>query len=116
MIELNQWLEAGYKRFEQVKHWYQYASFGLQKLISDGKGKKYYITVFVYDNRDLKQRQPDCYLNDYSYQPEVQFCGDLLTHNLSLAVHENATIEHVEQAVEDLWLMLGKPYYGQWPD
>lgn len=116
MIELDEWIKAGYKRFEQVKYHKQYASFGLQKLISDSKGKKYYITVFVYDNKALKQRHPDITTDDFSYQPEVKFCSDLLTHNLELSVHKGATIKHVEQAIEDLWLMLGKPYYEQYAE
>jgi hypothetical protein len=50
-IKEKDFIDAGYKRFNPNGQ--KNADFGLQKLISDDKGKKYYLTVFAYSLTSL---------------------------------------------------------------
>lgn len=117
MITPSDWKIAGYRRFSQVKHVRDYAAFGLQKLFSDTKGKRYYLTVFVYDNKELNKRL-DVKLPEYSYEPDVQFCFECKpTINIQLSLNsDNWSIAEVEQQIENLWVTVGKPYYEDWSE
>ena len=108
------WIDAGYKRFNQVKHVREYADFGLQKRFDDEIGKKYFITVYVYDNSQHKARGYD--MQDYSFSPDIQFVlGDgKPTINLEIGMDKITTIVEVEQMVEQFWLMLGSVYYEKY--
>lgn len=106
------WISAGYKRFSHVSHVRSYASFGLQKLFSDDKGKRYYLTVFVYDNRKY-ERNTYMQMPDYTFEPDLQFTfDDKPTINISMGLTgSNWSIAGVEQQVEELWAVVGMPYY-----
>lgn len=109
MLTPEDWIEKGYRRFNEVKHMTN-ADFGLQKCIRDDKGKKYYITVYVYDNS--KYNHIDCFKrNPWSFAPDCQFCGPLLTTNIELILSETSTIEDVEKHMESLWIHTGSVYY-----
>jgi len=111
MIPVQGWIDSGYEKFSAVRHVKPYAAFGLQKLISDHIGKRYYITVFVYDNTNHKAsgRMPET-SPDYSFSPDVQFSGEINTTCVELIMHENSTIKDVEIHFDILWNALGKPY------
>ena len=112
MLTVQDWLNAGYKRFDQVAA-RQYAAFGLQKRFDDDKGKQYFITVFVYDNKEFMLRFPD--IQPFTFEPECQFSQpDSITVNTTLLLHKESTIDEVEAMVQKLWVALGKPYYETW--
>ena len=72
------WEAKGYKRFSNTHRILgDYCSFGLQKLVSDEIGKKYYITVKVYDNSDLVERGQN--ISSWSYSPSLQFISEGVT-------------------------------------
>lgn len=48
MLIVQDWINQGYKKFHST--FKEYADYGLQKLIKDEVGKKYFITVWVYEN------------------------------------------------------------------
>lgn len=113
-LTIQDWINSGYKRFEQVKHIKPYAEFGLQKLVSDQTGKRYFITVFVYDNRRFKSdgKLPIDY-QDYSFEPDIQFADSSkcqpIVPCLSLILHKGATVEGVERLVDKHWLASNMP-------
>ena len=106
MLTVQDWIDAGYKRFNQVKHVKPYAEFGLQKCISDNKGKRYHITVFVYDMSNYTQ-QP------FSFSPDVQFQNFDNKHTVSMELHtrEETTVQEVEDFFDKMWKGVGEPYY-----
>jgi len=111
MLELNDWINAGYKRFNQATM--NNSDYLVQKLFADDKGKRYYLTVYVYEHfnkayySNHSQNVPRV-----SFMPDVQFqLGDKPTVNVQLILNSIHTITNVEQQVEELWKSLGNPYY-----
>lgn len=115
------WIDAGYKRWETNKtEINKLADFGLQKRIDDETGKKYFITVYVYDWRPYKERGhigPE-----FGFMPDVQFgeFGESEDTNVSpiidvtYHVRETDTVEKIEKFYEDMWEHLKRPYYERW--
>jgi hypothetical protein len=106
-------IDAGYKRFNP--NGYKNADFGLQKLISDEQGKKYYLTVFAYD----WTKYPHHVGEPISFMPEVQFRINQRTpqehfFDVSMGMGAETTIEVIETEYETLWMHFGKPYYEEW--
>ena len=108
------WLSAGYKRFELRKPLTKSADFGLQKLFRDDTGKRYYITVYVYD----RTRYPgypwqDAFPEPYGFMPTAQF--NLVEHEAFFNVEMNGKIDIAEMEVwfELLWERFGNPYYSK---
>ncbi len=115
MLTVQDWIDAGYKKFKEVKHVKPYSAFGLQKLVRDDAGKRYYITVFAYDHTDHKAsgRMPET-TPDFGFTPEVQFRGELNTTCIELIMHIDSTVKDVEMHFDIMWNALGKPYYDTW--
>lgn len=112
-LTLQDWLSAGYLRYNQKTH--NSADFIVQKPVQDEEGKRYYITVSVYEhfNKDYFERNPG--LVPISFAPEVQFqMEDKPTVNVSLILNKWSTIEAVEKQFDEMWKALGKPYYRYW--
>jgi hypothetical protein len=108
-LTVEDWLEAGYNRFDQVTHIKKYASFGLQKCIRDDLGKKYFITVYVY-----KMYDPN-YGTITSFAPDAQFLNDeSYAVNTEIIMHSSTSIQDVEDVIEKLWIAVGQPYYSLW--
>ena len=110
MTEQN-FIDAGYRRFDPYGH--KRADFGLQKLISDDKGKKYDITVYVYDWTEYHEHveQP------FSFMPDIQFRIDnnaddeyFFTINMGCSL----SVERIESECEKLWEHFGRQYYEEW--
>jgi hypothetical protein len=100
------WLDAGYTKFSNVKHIRPYASYGLQKKITDLNGVKYFIIVFVYE-----------YPDHDSFSPDIQFkTKDNLTVNSELILESNSSIEEVESFFERMWEFTGSVYYDYYGD
>lgn len=110
MLTIQDWLDAGYKRYDQTTH--NLSDFLLQKRFDDEVGKKYFINTWVYEHSKHEYYSRNSALPPVSFQPEVQFQreGDM-TLNMTFIMNNNSTIAEVEQQVECLWLFLEKPYY-----
>ena len=113
MLTPQDFIDAGYRRFDQVNHIREHAAYGLQKLISDSVGKRYYITVYVYDNREINSRF-GANMPDFSFSPDCQFRDgeeNEMFVNVELLLHKDNTIEDIEQKFDIMWKALGSFYY-----
>lgn len=111
ILELDDWINAGYKRFNQATM--NNSDYLVQKLFADDKGKRYYLTVYVYEhfNKEYYSRLLPG-ISKFSFTPDVQFQqGDKPTVDIKLILSKDHTIKDVEQQIEVLWESLGKPYY-----
>ena len=99
------WIQAGYTRFESNKDMNPNESFSLQKRIRDEEtgNTRYFITVGVYDYEAFLDKAP----YRWGFQPYVQFTRDV-TMNVSLHTSDPAVAEAEFHA---LWLAIGKPCY-----
>jgi len=104
-MQIQDWLDAGYKRFNRVQHYRPYAEFGLQKRIQDSNGIKYFITVFVYSYEDK-----------LSFAPDVQFSASEFTANIEFILYEGMTIAKLERIVEEFWTVRDFAYYEKYQD
>ena len=100
------WEAKGYKRFEST--FKPNAAFGLQKRFDDEIGKKYFITIWVYDHEDEYHRQfmglPQWkdQFSRYGFQPDVQFTYSDIPFDISLHFSNSdkwgvTPIEYVER-------------------
>jgi hypothetical protein len=111
-LKPSDWIEQGYKRHDQkIGH----CDYILQKRFDDETGKKYFITIYVYENynKSYSHQLPEgC--PQYSFTPNTQFeIEGNPTVNLELIMQSTHTIEGVEQQIEDAWNNFGKPYYEE---
>jgi len=87
----------------------------LQKLIQDEVGKKYYISVWVYENSKRSYFVEG--MQAISFAPDVQFRMhkedevELPTVNMEFIMDNSSTIQEVEGMIERYWKCSGKPYY-----
>jgi hypothetical protein len=110
MLQEQDFIDAGYKKFHQTFH--NNADFGLQKLIHDEKGKRYYITVFVYDWTKYPQFQ---HIHPFGFQPEVQFklpSGIYL--DVSQLVNNDTTVKQIEYTFAEIFEKMRCDYYDIW--
>lgn len=108
-----QWIAAGYKKFKLSPVLDKLADYGLQKLFSNIMGKKYYLTVYVYENfnKEYYSKYNGAIL-PYSFSPEIQFSPkDKMTFNAVFIMSADTTIEDVEKQARELWVSVGSPYY-----
>ena len=114
-----EWLSAGYKRFElRDNALSKSADFGLQKLFRDDTGKRYYITVYVYD----RTRYPgypwqDALPEPYGLMPTTQFnVGEEDSYArpfFNIEMNGKFTVTEAEEWFNKLWELFGKPYYSK---
>lgn len=117
-MEPQEWIDRGYRRWETNKrNFHKLADFGLQKRFDDEVGKKYFITVYVYDweYNNLHRGRVG---SRWDYSPTIRF-GDYEENIVTFDVTyhfdvERDTIEKMEQFFEDLWIFAKKPYYEKW--
>jgi hypothetical protein len=95
-------LNAGYRHFSQ-QGLKEYTNEGFQKKITDDKGVRYFITVYIYDWRSYAQVP-----YDYSYEPDVQF-NTQNPVNVKLLYPDSIT--EIETKLNTIWKALGCPYY-----
>lgn len=113
MLTVQNWLDAGYKRYDG--NHLNNSDFLLQKRFVDEAGKKYFIDVWVYEHSKHEYYSRNSALPPLAFQPEVQFRREgNMTLNITLLMNENSTISEVEQQVECLWLFLERPYYERY--
>lgn len=101
-------LAAGYKPFKS-KH-KQYTDQGYQKSFDDEQGKRYFITVWEYDNTPYKHTCPQ--LNDFNYAPDSQFEIGTIAFNVEMITPES--VEEMEAFFERMWVQMGCDYYERW--
>ena len=105
-MNLQDWTDAGYTKFSNVKHVRPYASYGLQKKITDSSGVRYFIIVYVYEYHD-----------HISFAPDIQFRTiDRFTVNSDLILESTSTIKEVESFFDRLWEITGSVYYDYYGD
>lgn len=119
-IKPEDWIALGYRKSPVNPILDKNADYILQKLFSDDAGKRYYLTVYVYENykKDYYlyyNAQYGCASPMYSYTPDVQFSPEgKCTVNVQLLMDRDSTIDSVESQVYDLWVMIGAPYCEKW--
>lgn len=106
MITRDQLLAAGYKPFSQ-RNLKQFTSQFYQKRFDDSVGKKYFITIAEYDNRQYQDRIPQ--LKDFSYSPESQFETRGVIFDVEM--HSPESVEQMENFFEDMWKSMMCDYY-----
>jgi len=98
MLTIQDWIDQGYKKFHSS--FKEYAAFGLQKLIQDEVGKKYYISVWVYENSKRSYFMEG--MQEVSFAPDVQFRmhkedgEELPTVNMEFILGNHSTIQEVD--------------------
>ena len=108
-ITVEDWLNAGYKKYKQS---FNSADYLLQKCIRDKNGKCYYINVGVYEHFNKEYSKDNGGIPRVGFSPEVQFQrGSKPTMDVSLIINNSTSIVDVEREFYDLWVMLGEPYY-----
>ena len=110
MITVQDFLDAGYRKYNQCTHNSDYL---VQKRVTDDVGTKYFIHIWVYEhfNKEYYSRNPS--LQEVSFMPEVQFQReDEATMDITLILNDKSSIHKIEQEFECLWLFLEKPYYS----
>ncbi len=115
MLTVQDWLDAGYKRYEgsQLNN----ADFLLQKRIDDDTGKKYFIDIWVYEHSQYEYYRSNPGIPSVSFQPEVQFQREhQMTMNITFIMNQDSTITDIEQEMERLWMFLEKPYYRRFDE
>jgi len=113
MLIVQDWIDQGYKKFHST--FKEYSDYGLQKLIKDEVGKKYFITVWVYENSKKGYFREG--MQPTSFSPEVQFRmykkddEELPTVNMDFIMDKNSTIQQIEDMIEGYWQYSNNPYY-----
>lgn len=117
------WEAQGYKRFKSTIK--PSAAFGLQKRFDDEVGKKYFITIWVYDHEDdYHKRFMDLprwkdQFSRYGFQPDVQLACNDVPFDISLHFSNSnkwgvTPIEYVERFFEKMWRDMDCDYYETW--
>lgn len=110
MLTVEDFLAAGYERFEQT---YNNADYGLQKCIRDDKGEKYFITVYVCEHFKNEYFKSVPNMQRFSFSPNVQYKdeNDVITDVSLIVDYSNTSIKAIEDRFEMLWKAL---YYGEY--
>jgi hypothetical protein len=108
MLQEADFLLNGYKRFDGGSAQLKFANYLLQRCVRDDVGKKYYITVYVYDYSQYNHP----HLKGLSFMPEVQFREEGVCPTIDVTYHddESTTLESLEAFFDSMWAHLGKPY------
>lgn len=102
------WIKSGYRRFELCDNLLnKSADFGLQKRFDDEKGKRYFITVYVYD----WEKYPQHIGERFGFMPTVNFALGNDKPFYDISMNGTFDIAECETKMERLWIHFGKPYY-----
>lgn len=118
-ISPEDWEAKGYKRFSNTHRILgDYCSFGLQKRFDDEVGKRYFITVWVYDNTAYMDKYEGW--SRWSFQPEVQF-NTTLENTFDVTLHHKnnekwgvTPVDQVEAFFLKMWKDMDCDYYEKW--
>lgn len=104
------WITAGYRRFELCDRLLnKSADYGLQKRFDDAQGKKYFITVYVYDWSKYPQRHGE----RFGFMPTVNFNLGNDEPFYDITINGTFDIAQCEIEMERLWIHFGMPYYEE---
>lgn len=109
------WIAAGYRSYPATGR--RSEDQVLQKLVGDHRGRRYYITVYVYDrSRYMQHLGPDAQLGmpRWAFMPEVQFQGRDGAPTFDITMNGDFSIVDVDVYYEQFWRQLGCPYYELW--
>ena len=109
MLTLEDFLNNGYKRFSSSN--INYSEYGLQKCVSDGKGKKYHINVWVYDCSKYPKVDKQHWIR---FAPDVQLSNKNFRFDTGLFQNDETTVSSIEQFYEDIWVKMECNYYELW--
>lgn len=108
MITATQLESAGYQKYPAL--FKQYATCLWQKCFDDSEGKKYFIQLYEYDNREWNKKHPNMAFKDFAYSSEVKF-KDGYGNTFNVECLTNDSIEQVEEFFERVWVNCGCEYY-----
>lgn len=112
-LTLQDWIDAGYVRYclNGDKQFNKLADFLLQKLIKDTNGKKYYISVYVYDRKSypdyVQSKVPE-----FGFMPVIHLAlgDDMPFFEVQMNGISNKTVADVEKYFDKFWAAAGSPY------
>lgn len=112
MASIEDFESAGYKRFA-LRTFTKNADFGLQKLFRDDDGKRYYITIYVYD-RTLYPGYPwqESTPSPFGFMPTAQFVIGQAFFGVEMS--GEFSVEECESWFDKLWVTFGRPYYERY--
>lgn len=119
MLTVEDWTDRGYKRFEisdNARDINKLADFMLQRRFDDGKGKKYFITVYCYDRNRYPAHIRERLHERYGFMPTVHMSLRDNQPFFNIEMNGITSIDEVESYMEKFWLMLDKPYYEEWDE
>ena len=112
-LTVQDFLDEGYIKYTKSSHLNNDCI--VQKLVSDHKGKCYYIIVGVYEHYKKDYYEVNQGLHRVGFQPEVQFRQqDKPTVNVILILDKEHQIKDIEEQFQEIWISLGKPYYSEY--
>ena len=112
MLTVKDFTDSGYKQFPSSG--LNNSDFGLQKLIGDEFGKRYYITVWVYDWAKYEKYNLPYRI---SFAPDVQLRLENGTNvDVLMLLNQDSTIEDIESFYNDMWEKFNCHYYERYND
>jgi len=111
MITADQLIAAGYRKSKSPGS-KQFTDILYQKRIDDTNGKKYFINIWEWDNREHKRRNPELPMNDFSYQADAQMT-DRHGSTFNMEMLSPESVERVEAFMESTWRLLECEYYEE---
>lgn len=105
-------LENGYKAFTQ-KNLKSYTDNFYQKRFDDTTGKRFYLTIAEYDNKQFQDRINN--LPDFSYSPETQFT-DASGVVFDVGMYSPKSIAEMEEFFLKVWSVMGCEHYEKWSE
>lgn len=114
MITSDSLITAGYKPFTQ-RGLKEFTNSYFQKRFDDEYGKRFYITISEYDNKDIQQRYPESNTPDFSYAPDGQFT-DANGVVFDIGMHSPKSVEEMESFFVNIWDKQCCEYYEKWSE
>lgn len=109
-------IAAGYKEWKSKQNMlFKMTEILMQKCIEDSIGKRYFIDIYVYDNKEMKRTEGYENMPDFSFMPEVQFRdenGESIMNCTCMGRKDS--IEDIEKFFHDVWFYLDYGYYRKW--
>lgn len=110
MLTVKDFTDSGYKQFPSSG--LNNSDFGLQKLISDDFGKRYYITVWAYDWSKYPQYN---HPRKISFSPDVQLRLENGTNiDVQILLNPDSSIQDIQSFYNEMWEKFNCQYYERW--
>ena len=112
MLTVKDFTDSGYKQFPNSG--LNNSDFGLQKLISDEFGKRYYITVWAYDWEKYPQYNRQ---HKMTFAPDVQLqLQNGMNFGVEMLLNSDSTVEDIESFYNEMWEKFNCQYYESYND